>query len=61
MITVEVKTASGNSWTTGINCTLEEAKDYYIGQFFLTRDERIEEVTSVQEVFEFDQKGNFKG
>lgn len=36
MITVKVITACGNSWTTGINLTLEAAKSYFMGQRFTT-------------------------
>ena len=32
MITVKVTFADGNTLTTGINATLEEAQAYYIGQ-----------------------------
>lgn len=34
MITVRVTTACGESWLTGINATLEEARDYFLGKRF---------------------------
>jgi len=34
MISVKVTFADGNSFVTGINATLDEAKAYYIGQAF---------------------------
>lgn len=61
MITVQVTTESGNSWTTGINCSVVEAMDYYLGKYFLTSGEKVELITSVEEIFEFDKSGNFKG
>jgi len=34
MLSVKVTFADGNSFVTGINATLDEAKAYYIGQTF---------------------------
>lgn len=34
MITVKVKTACGESWLTGINATLDEAREYFMGKRF---------------------------
>jgi hypothetical protein len=36
MITVKVTAACGNHWITGINLTLQGAKDYFMGQRFTT-------------------------
>lgn len=34
MINVTVVFTDGNVINTGINCTLEEAKEYYVGKWF---------------------------
>jgi len=38
-ITVQVTTECGNTWATRINCDLEGAKTYFMGQVFLHPDE----------------------
>lgn len=39
--TVKVTTKSGNSWITGINLTLEQAKDYFFKKvvYYVTENE----------------------
>jgi hypothetical protein len=50
MICVKVTTATDH-WLTSINCTLEEAKAYFMGQRFERRDETMgDPVISVEEV-----------
>lgn len=39
MITVRVTCNSGNSWTTCINATIDEAREYFIGRSFVTHDD----------------------
>lgn len=34
MITIKVTMEDGNTFTTPINCTFEEAKSYYVGNYF---------------------------
>lgn len=34
MINVKVTLNNGDYFTTGINCDLQGAKDYYLGKFF---------------------------
>jgi hypothetical protein len=36
MITVRVTTSTGETWTTGINATLDEARAYFMGHRFET-------------------------
>jgi len=52
MICVQVSTKSDH-WITEINCSLEEAKSYFMGQRFERHDETMgDPVISVEEVIE---------
>ena len=43
--------SNGNNWKTGFNGTIEDAKQYYLGNFFETADDLHEhECVSVEEV-----------
>lgn len=46
---VTVTTASGNTWTSTINCNLEEARQYYLGNYFVGKNEQLEKIISVEE------------
>ena len=51
MITIKVMLSNGNNWKTGFNGTIEDAKQYYLGNFFETADDLHEhECVSVEEV-----------
>lgn len=38
MITVRVTCNTGKTWDTDINCDLQEAREYFIGQHFVDED-----------------------
>lgn len=42
-IDVKVTLADGNSWVTGFNGTLDEAKKYFLGQKFYSRSKSARE------------------
>jgi len=47
MISIKVTTACGNSWSTEINCTFEQARDYFMGKIFNYSEERPMIVTQI--------------
>lgn len=52
-ITLRVWTESGDHWITGFNGTLQEATDYYVGQWFnigLGGEDRMERVTRIEQL-----------
>lgn len=48
MITVKVVTADGNHWTTEINCSYQEAKQYYMDKTFNDSREQPQRVIAVE-------------
>lgn len=48
MITVKVVTADGNHWTTEINCSYQEAKQYYMDKIFNDSREQPQRVIAVE-------------
>ena len=54
MNTVKITCNTGKTWTTGISCTLDDARKYFIDQRFTSEDEdgneTVDIVVSVEEV-----------
>lgn len=52
MITVKIACDNGNTWTTGINTDLNEARNYFMGQQFTREDdngnEKVDTVVNVE-------------
>lgn len=52
MITVKITCDNGNTWTTGINTNLKEARNYFMGQQFTREDdngnEKVDTVVNVE-------------
>lgn len=52
MITVKITCDNGNTWTTGINTDLNEARNYFMGQQFTREDdngnEKVDTVVNVE-------------